>query len=75
MKELFYYIVECITEYITGIENGAIKLWELEAYLTVSDNVATVLNLMCACIIAAVICGIIDIVREIRKCEDIEMSV
>ena len=44
MATLFYNMVEMITEWVTGIENGAIKLWELQEYLRVSANVTAALN-------------------------------
>lgn len=66
MKELFYIIVEYITECITGIENGAIKLWELGEYLEVSNYVTIGLNIVCGLVVALVIICVVDAVHVIR---------
>lgn len=55
-----------ITEWITGIENGAIKLWELGEYLTVSQWVTMGLNVMVVLVIAIVILSASVIVDEWR---------
>lgn len=58
MRGLFYAIVEYITECITGIENGSIKLWELNTYLMMSNRVTMWMNI----VVAVVLCLVIAIV-------------
>ena len=76
MRELFYIIVEYITECITGLENGAIKLWELNEYLEVSGHVTIGLNIACALMLALVISCVVDVVLTIYAYRNnIEMRV
>ena len=63
MRNLFYDMVENIVEYLTGIENGAIKLWELHTYVTMCENVAIWLNIVIAAVIIACIFGVVSVNR------------
>lgn len=64
MRALFYNVVEMFTEKITGIENGAIKIWEFERYMRVSDNIAVLLNVSIATIIAVLAMCIIRYAKK-----------
>ena len=47
MKEMFYYYVTTITEWLTGLDHTSLKLWEVEQYVLTSSNVTTFLNVSC----------------------------
>ena len=59
MRNLFYNMVEMITETITGIDNDAMSLWELTTYLRVIKDVTTWLNVVIAMVIVACIIGVV----------------
>lgn len=67
MKTLFYYIVEIITEKITGLENGAIKIYDLGRYLRTTEIVIDVLNGSIAIIILGVVAYYIYNNIQIKK--------
>ena len=46
MRTFFYYMVEVITEHITGLENGNMKLWDLFEYMRVSEKVIIGVNII-----------------------------
>ena len=76
MREMFYNIVEMITEWITGSVNGEIKLWELYRYLEVSSWVTAVLNGVIIVAISVIAFSIIyPIVRRIFKVDEFEAFV
>ena len=64
MRELFYALVEIITEFVTGYTNGQIKLWELEEYLYISGIVTDGLNVCCAIFLVAFIMYIVMTIME-----------
>lgn len=65
MRHLFYAMVEMITENITGIENGAMTLWELPIYLRVTEEVTEMCNVAIAIIlmIPVIIIGITELYK------------
>lgn len=67
MRQLFYAMVEMITEKITGIENGAMTLWELPTYLEVSREVIMVSNVVCALMIPVIIVGVVTLFEFFHK--------
>ena len=67
MRNLFYNLVENITEYKTGLTNGELTLWNFIDYIEVSDNVALALNLICACLVVIAGFAIYDITKIIKN--------
>lgn len=67
MRHLFYTAVEGITEHITGLENGMIKLWELPKYLEVSGDVTIYLNMVCLLVTLLLGISIADIIYKCFK--------
>ena len=66
MKEVFYGVVEIITQLITGYDCNNLKIWELGKllrYMEVSEQVATALNIV---IVITIISVIINIVGDIH---------
>ena len=59
MRNLFYNMVEMLTETITGIDNGAMSLWELTTYLRALKYVTTWLNVVIAMVIVVCVIGIV----------------
>lgn len=55
MRSLFYNLAEFITENITGIQNGEIKIWELHYWTEISNDVTFILNLSCLILVLCVI--------------------
>lgn len=53
MKTIFYAIVKAITETITGLDGNALKLWDFEEYITVSNKVELLVNLV---VLTAILC-------------------
>lgn len=64
MKTLFYYVVEMITEWITGIDNSSMKLLEVSRYVNVSDAIATVLNM---CVVVIILASFMIVVNRMAK--------
>lgn len=62
MREYFYYIVEIITEAITGLNHNNLKLWNFMTYIEKSQDVSMGLNLMIAACIGLTILTIVTLI-------------
>lgn len=62
MRTLFYNIVETITENITGLENGNLKIWQLSTWFDTTDKVGFMINLICLVMLLTVIVTVCEII-------------